>query len=307
MRILPGRPPPVSLPAPTATEERLRPALERDVSELAEVIGERHLGRPQALERAAGFVARRLGESGLRVAEERFPVAGRMCRNLIADSGGPGPRLLVGAHYDTVPGSPGADDNATGVAALLALAGELPRRRPAPRLRLAAFVNEEPPYFQSEAMGSRVHARNCRRRGEALSGAVALDGLGYFSDREGSQGFPLPASGASLPEAGNFLGLVANEASSTLLEGLLGAMDRHASLPVLGTVLPEWAPGVGWSDHWAFWQEGWPGVMVTDTLPFRHPHYHEPGDTPDRLDTDRLSRSVAGLIAAVAELAPRGR
>jgi len=286
------------LPDATPVEARLEPVLREDVAALAEGIGERHLARPRALERAADWVAARLEAAGLTVVPEPFEVAGRACRNLIADVGPPGPRLLVGAHYDTVPGSPGADDNASGVAALLAVAANLAGRPAPPPVRLVAFVNEEPPYFQSEAMGSRVHARACRRQGVALLGAVALDGLGYYSDQPGSQTYPDPAPEA-LPDVGDFLGLVANAASAGLLGALLDAFRAGASLPAQGAILPEDAAGAGWSDHWAFWQEGWPGVMVTDTLPFRHPGYHGPGDTVDCLDFGRLARAVAGLTAAV--------
>lgn len=305
MRFLPATRPSGPLPDLSPAEASLREGLRTDVAALAEGIGERHLGLPATLTRAADLVEARLVETGLRPVREPFDVAGHSCRNLMADLGPAGPRLLVSAHYDSVPGSPGADDNATGVAALLALAASLAAREPAPPVRLAAFVNEEPPYFQSEAMGSVVHARACRDGGIPLTGALALDGLGYYSDRTGSQDYPLSPPPA-LPDTGDFLGLVANDASAGLLEALLGAFQRASGLPALGAVLPEWTPGAGWSDHWSFWQQGWPGVMATDTLPFRHPDYHGPGDTPEKLDFDRLTRAVTGLIAAVDEVA-RGR
>ncbi|MEF8793699.1 M28 family peptidase [Thiohalorhabdus sp.] len=303
MRILPGPSHPGPLPDPTSQEARLRSALAADIEELAGGIGERHLDRPEALERAALFVENRLGDSGLRVSSEHFRVGSETCRNLIADVGPPGPRLLRGAHYDTVPGSPGADDNASGVAGLLALAAELGGRQSPLPLRVVAFVNEEPPYFQSEAMGSRIHARSCSRQGIPLLGAVALDGLGYYRDEPGTQTLPLAPEAGAIPDTGNFLALVANPDSSPLLEHLLEHLGGHASLPVYGAVLLEWVPGATWSDHWAFWQEGWPGVMATDTLPFRNPDYHGPGDQPERLDLDRLARSVAGLADAGANLA----
>lgn len=283
-------------------EGRLRDRLLADIGVLAGDIGERHLGRPPALDRAAQWVEGRLSEAGLEVAHEPFRVGDHTCRNLIADVGPSRPRLLVGAHYDSVPGCPGADDNATGVAALLALAEALGAHPEPPPIRLAAFANEEPPYFQSPAMGSRVHARACRRGGVALTGAVALDGLGFYGDTPGSQSYPV-APGTDLPDTGDFLALVANEASAELLEGLFAAFREHARLPAQGAILPESAPGTGWSDHWAFWQEGWAGVMVTDTLPFRNPHYHGPTDSPETLDGDRLTRAVNGLIAAIPALA----
>ena len=306
MRILNGADQPNPPPAPTPQEARLRSALAADIDELALGIGERHLAHPEALHRAARFVEKRLGNSGLTVVSEPFQVGSRLCRNLIADVGPPGPRLLVGAHYDTVPDCPGADDNATGVAALLALAAELGDLEAPPPLRLVAFVNEEPPYFQSEAMGSRVHARTCRRQGIPLLGAVALDGLGYYTDDPAGQSLPLPPESGPIPDTGDFLALVANPDSSPLLERFLATFSEHASLPAYGAILPQWAPGAAWSDHWAFWQEGWPGIMATDTLPFRNPYYHGPGDTPDHVDFDRLARSVAGLIEAATDLARQG-
>jgi len=306
MRHLPPKRPGGPLPSLSSAEAALKEALRRDVLALADGIGERHLGRPAALERSAALIESRLTAAGLAVAVETFSVGGKRCRNLVADLGPPAPRLLVGAHYDTVPGSPGADDNATGVAALLALADHFGGQEAPPPLRLAAFVNEEPPYFQSEAMGSRVHARSCKEAGVPLTGAVALDGLGYYSDRPGSQGYPLPDA-EPLTDVGEFLGFVANEASAGLLEDLLVAFRGQTSLPAQGAILPEWAPGTGWSDHWAFWQEGWPGVMVTDTLPYRHPGYHGPGDTIEQLDFDRLARAGSGLIGAIEELAATTR
>jgi hypothetical protein len=162
-------------------------------------------------------------------------------------------------------------------------------------------VNEEPPHFQSTDMGSVRYARRCRERGENVVAMLSLETIGYFSEREGSQKYPFPLS-YFYPSQGNFIGFVGNRASRQLVRDVVGSFRTHARFPSEGAVLPAALPGVGWSDHWAFWQSGYPAVMVTDTAPFRNPNYHEASDLPDTLDYDRFARVVAGLEKVIAEL-----
>lgn len=161
--------------------------------------------------------------------------------------------VIVGAHYDSVAGCPGADDNASGVAALLVPARELATANPLRTLRFVAFANEEPPYFQTAEMGSRVFARNCRARGENVVAMMSLETIGYYSDEDGSQKYPAPF-GAFYPSRGNFIAFVGNLASRALVHRAVGAFRRRASFPSEGGALPGFVPGVGWSDHWSFWQ-----------------------------------------------------
>lgn len=291
--------------SPDALE--LRAALEREVRVLAVDIGERNVGRPEALGRAAEHVEKALARSGLPVGVQSYGVAGVECRNLEVELRGrerPDEIVVVGAHYDSAPGTPGADDNASGTAALILLAARL-RTLAAPHartLRLVAFVNEEPPHFQTADMGSWRYARRARERGENIVAMLSLETIGFFSDAEGSQKYP-PPLGFFYPSRGDFIGFVGNPASKQLVRRALGAFRDKARFPSEGAAVPGVLPGVGWSDHWAFWKEGYPAIMVTDTAPFRNPHYHAASDTPERMDFERMTRVVLGLEHVVAELA----
>jgi Zn-dependent M28 family amino/carboxypeptidase len=288
----------------TAEQERLRAELERDVHHLAGDIGERHLQRLPALQRAAAFVeASLLGASAQPVEHHRFEVNDLPCENLIVDIPGthaPEQVVIVGAHYDSTAGSPGANDNASGVAALLALARRL-AASPHPRtLRLVAFTNEEVPHLEEDAMGSLRYARRCKRRGDRIAAMFCLETMGYYSDVPGSQSYPIPVA-SLVPPTGSFIGFVSNLPSIGLLRRAVSSFRRHSSFPCRAAALPSWVPGVSWSDHASFWAQGYPAIMVTDTAPFRYPHYHRPTDTPDKVDFPRLARVVDGLAGVVRD------
>jgi Zn-dependent M28 family amino/carboxypeptidase len=151
-------------------------------------------------------------------------------------------------------------------------------------------------------MGSWIHARGCRRREENIVAMLSLETIGYYSDAPGSQHYP-PPLGSFYPSEGNFIGFVGDWASRQLVIDVIAAFRRLVAFPSEGAALPANVPGVGWSDHWAFWQEGFPALMVTDTAPFRYPHYHTPDDTADKLDYDRMARVVAGLADVLALMA----
>ena len=303
--IKPRVPRPAMGAAVQAEMAALRDRLMEHVRVLAERIGERHLERPEALQAAADYIREVWAGQGFAVEEEAFAVAGRRCANLVAERKGsalPGEIVLAGAHYDSIVGSPGANDNATGVAVLLELSRALRGRAPARTVRFVAFVNEEPPHFMTEAMGSRVHARRARARGERIAAMVSLETLGYYSDVPGSQRYPFPF-GAFYPGAGNFLAVVANLASRRLAVDFLERFLAAGDFPVEGVAAFEAIPGIGWSDHWSFWREGYPALMLTDTAPFRYPAYHAAGDTPDRIAAPEFARAAHGIIAAMRRLA----
>jgi Zn-dependent M28 family amino/carboxypeptidase len=300
---MPGRSHRGPLPALTAADAALSDRLREHVERLSGRIGERNLGRPRALESAAGYLEEALAGTGLRARAEPFSVNGHPVRNVIAEVEGASAEIVVlGAHYDTVPGCPGADDNATGVAALIEIARACAVRPLARTVRLAAFVNEEPPFFQTVVMGSLRHARGARARGERIAAMVSLETIGFYDDAPGSQEYPFPLA-AFYPDRGDFLAFVGNRRSAALVRQAIASFRRHTAFPSEGLVAPEWLPGVGWSDQWAFWQAGYQAVMVTDTAPFRYPHYHRASDTPDRIDAERLARVVAGLARVALELA----
>jgi Zn-dependent M28 family amino/carboxypeptidase len=302
------------LPPLTAAEAALRDELRRDIGVLAGEIGERNLVRPDALARAVAYIEGALTAAGYRVRRQTYEtppeafyrMAGveRNFVNLEGERPGSGRAaeiVVVGAHYDTVLGAPGANDNGSGVAALLALARRFVGRAPARTVRFVAFANEEV-YFQQPWMGSLVYARALRQRGDRVVTMLSLETMGYYSDEPGSQRYP-PPLGLLYPSAGNFIGFVGNVGSRAQVRAAVAAFRRHARVPSEGAALPPILPGIAWSDHWAFWQAGYPGVMVTDTAPYRYPHYHTRLDTPDRIDYDRLARVVAGLDGMLAELA----
>jgi hypothetical protein len=313
--------PPNALPPLGETERNLKPRLEAHVAMLAGAIGERNAWKPEAMELAARYIETVFAESGF--APRRLPytvsraavggpfgfVGGLAERlppeqthvNLEAEIAGGAKAneiVVVGAHYDSLFGTRGANDNATGVAAVLEIARALKDFKPARTLRFVAFANEEPPFFKSEAMGSRVYARAARMRGDDIVAMYSLETIGYYSAQPGSQRAPFPL-GLFYPTIGNFVIFVGNFGSRALVESGVAAFRRATSFPAERFAGPAFIPGVDWSDQWSFWREGYPGVMVTDTAPYRYPHYHLDSDTPDKVDTESLARVVAGLVSVV--------
>jgi Zn-dependent M28 family amino/carboxypeptidase len=295
-----GAPPPAT-PVQEACASRLR----GHVVALAGEIGERNLAHYAALERARAYVADALSAAGWAVTDQAYEFGGETFHNVEAARAGDAalPEIVVGAHYDSVEGSPGANDNASGVALLIELARAM-RDRPSPRaLRLVAFANEEPPYFNDgRGMGSVEYVRRLSDPGRVRA-MLSLETVGYYRDEPGSQHYPA-GIGALYPDRGNFVGFVANVRSRALVRDVVRSFRAVATIPSEGAALPESIPGVGWSDHRSFWAAGIPAVMVTDTAPFRDPAYHRATDTPERLDYDRMARVVDGLAHALGELSP---
>jgi Zn-dependent M28 family amino/carboxypeptidase len=285
-------------------EVALRAGLVADVQALAGEIGERNTTRYAQLNAAAEFIEASLTRAGLTPRRYSYEVRGRACHNIEVEIPGARPDILVvGAHYDSVFGSPGANDNASGVAGMLALARRFAGKPSGQTLRFVAFVNEEPPYFQTAEMGSYVYARQCKDRSDPIAGMISLETIGYFSDAPRSQTYPAAGLGFFYPTTGNFIGFVANTKSRTLLREAVSAFKKERKLPCQGAALPAAIPGIGWSDQWSFWECGYPAIMVTDTAPFRYPHYHSNTDTPDKLDYDRFALVVSGMEGVVKELA----
>ena len=272
---------------------------------LAGTIGERNLWSYGALEQAAQYISTELTASGYTPRRQTFELAKLPLSNVEAGLEGTARAqeiVCVGAHYDTVVGCPGANDNATGVAAVLELAQRFAGRRQPRTIRFVAFVNEEPPFFQTEHMGSVVYANALRSGDERVAGMLSLETMGYYSDERGSQRYPAPMA-AVYPDVGNFIGFVANIASARLLWRARRAFKQRTSFPLQCAAVPDALPGVGWSDHWAFWQAGYPAMMVTDTAPYRYPWYHTAADTPEKVDYDRLAQVVDGLEAVIETIA----
>jgi Zn-dependent M28 family amino/carboxypeptidase len=305
MTAMPGRSHAGALAPLSANERELRDRLERHVRTLGGEIGERNVFRPEALAHSARYLEERLRESGHTVTREAFTAASVDVHNLVVERRGatrPEEILVVGAHYDSVMGSPGANDNATGTAALLEIARSLAEQQPARTVRCVFFVNEEPPFYLTDEMGSLVHARGAKQRGENVVAMLSLETIGYYTDEPRSQHYPFPFA-LFYPSKGNFVGLVGNLDSRSLVRRAIGSFRRHAAIPSEGLAAPGFVPGIGWSDHWSFWHQGYPAVMVTDTALFRYGPYHTREDKPDRVEFDHLARVVAGLERVVSGLA----
>ncbi|MCO4747047.1 MAG: M20/M25/M40 family metallo-hydrolase [Proteobacteria bacterium] len=299
---MPGRTHKGELPPLTAVETERVERLAHDIETLAVTIGERNLANaPHALEEAEQFIAQSFGELGYEVRREPYTVEAVEVANLVAELPGSDEIVVIGAHYDSAPGTPGADDNATGVAAMLALATELRDAKPTATLRFVAFTNEEPPWFHGPEMGSRQYATAARERGDNVVAMLSLETLGYYRDEPGTQHYPSPFS-LLYPDTGNFIGFIANPKSRPLVRRCVRTFREHVDFPSQGAALPASIQGIGWSDHRSFWENGYQAVMVTDTAPNRNPHYHEPTDLPVELDIQRLSRVVTGLKAVVEDL-----
>lgn len=243
------------------------------------------------LETPARYIEQAFRSQGLEFSVQEFVSAGRRARNIEAGAGD----IVVGAHYDTVPGSPGADDNASGVAVLIELAAmKMP-------VRLVAFANEEPPYSFGPDMGSWAWAKRARDRGEPIRAMFSLEMLGYYRDTAGSQRYPAPL-GLFYPDRADFIAFVGDLGALSLVRRAVRLFRKNARFPSEGLAAPSIIPGVSWSDHWSFRKHGVPALMVTDTAFYRYPHYHLPSDTPEKLDYERMARVTVGLAAMLKDL-----
>ncbi|MDD5676501.1 MAG: M28 family peptidase [Kiritimatiellae bacterium] len=307
---IPDMRPMIFIPPLTAEQHLLCDALKKDVKTLAGDIGRRNVStRYEAVCATADTIERSLMKEGYHVRRQGYEInwlKGRPCYNLEVEIWGtehPDEIVVIGAHYDSAEQTPGANDNASGVAALLALARAAAGAHPERTLRFVAFVNEEPPFFWTWSMGSLVYARQCRTRNERIVAMLCLETLGYYSDEPGSQRYPISLLGRIYPTTGNFVGFIGNIKSRSLVRSVAQSFRRAALCPSVAAFMPAWVTGVSWSDHWAFWHEGYPAILVTDTALFRYCWYHTPEDTPEKLNYDRLTLVVEGLKTVVADLA----
>jgi len=282
------------------TDTVLVQQLRERVDKLARHIGDRSMFKYRRLNEAAGYIAREFSSLGYKVKFGKYRVGTKTFRNIIAVKEGefkPQEVVIVGAHYDTCY-NPGADDNASGVAGLLALAEALSDRDTARTVKFIAFVNEEPPFFKTDTMGSRVYTRSAKEKGEDIKAAFILEMIGYYSSREHSQRYP-PLLGIFYPNKGDFIAVVGNIFSRGLVKRTVSLFKEETSFPIEALVAPAALPGVDFSDHWSFWQEGYPAVMITDTAFYRNPHYHHGSDTPEKLDYEAMAQVIKGLKAVL--------
>lgn len=278
--------------------------LSQHVRVLSETVGERNLSKPGTLGATADYLRTNLEQAGYTVIEQSYWIQNHQVRNLevrLVGSKIGSETVVVGAHYDSVQGSPGANDNASGVAAVLELARLLRGFAPRKTIRFALFVDEAPPYFQTESMGSVVYAKQLHAEQVPVSAMISLETIGYYSEVQGSQKYP-DLLGLLYPQRGNFIAFVGNPSSRGLLLAAVRRFRETTRFPSEGIAAPEQWPGVGWSDHWSFWQENYPAIMVTDTAPFRYPYYHTAQDTANHVDFARMSQVVWGVRRVVESL-----
>lgn len=278
--------------------------LEFHVNKLCQDPKGRNYLEKKGLESAKNYIAEQFESYGYGVGFQDYQIAGDTFTNIEAQLSGsinPDKILVVGAHYDSVIGAPGANDNATGIAAVLELARRFRDKELPKSVRFVAFTNEEPPHFMTGNMGSNVYAKNVAAKKENVIAMFSLETVGYFSDEPGSQHYP-PMFNLFYPDKGNFIAFVGNLGSRNLVTNSIRLFREHAKFPSEGIAAPSFIPGISWSDHWSFWRQGYPAVMITDTAPYRYPHYHTAGDTPDKVDYEKMVHVVNGLEKIFTEL-----
>jgi len=257
----------------------------------------------QGLDSARKYIAEQFKSSGYQVEFQEYQLSGDVVANIEVTHTGtthPDEIIIVGAHYDAVPGAPGANDNGSGVAAILELADRFKDKNFPRTVRFVAFVNEEPPNFMTGNMGSYVYAKNAAKEKDNIIAMFSLETIGYFRDETGSQHYP-PFFSLFYPNKGNFITFVGNLRSRGLVTKSIRSFRAHSTFPSEGIAAPAFIPGINWSDHWSFWKQGYPAIMITDTAPYRYPYYHSAGDTPDKIDYEKMVYVVEGIEKMLEE------
>lgn len=297
----PGCPP---TPAAIKPLDIPRPSMSDAVQKLSVEFYPRDVHHPENLSRTAEWVAAQFRNAGGEVDMQAYDAFGTSFQNVSCFFDGPGEaRVVVGAHYDAYQGTPGADDNASGVAGLVEMAYMLGTMQLKSDVELVAYCTEEPPYFGTQAMGSFAHARSLHEAGIEVLGMISLEMIGFFTDEAESQQYPVPALAYLYPSEGDFIAVVSRLDQRTLTGKVKRSMKQIEELPVYSFVGPVSLNGIDFSDHRNYWKFDMPAVMVTNTAFFRNEHYHESGDTADRLDYDRMQQVVDAVILAVLDLA----
>ncbi|MBE9547735.1 MAG: M20/M25/M40 family metallo-hydrolase [Proteobacteria bacterium] len=275
------------------------------VKHLSVHIGSRSIHEYDKIEETKNYIVSCLEELGYAPILQDYKYEGKVYSNVIVSIKGekhPGETIVFGAHYDTVYGTPGADDNASAVAVLLEICRALKDFSPGKTLKLIFFTLEEPPVFRSKSMGSYVYASEAKRKGEDIRAMVCLEMVGYYNDKKGGQAFPLPFMNLVYPSTPNFIAVVGNLKSKSLVKKVKDALSKGSDIPVETLSTVSLVPGIDFSDHRSFWKMGYPAVMVTDTAFYRNPNYHSPADTIDTLNFDKMSSLLTGLVQVAKDL-----
>jgi Zn-dependent M28 family amino/carboxypeptidase len=293
---------PESASPETTAEARLR----FHVDYLAGEIGERNIFEPQALAASHAYLDEEWRRQGYDVACQWYDVENVRCANLEVTRIGsvvPEHILLIGAHYDSVWGSPGANDNGSGVAALLEISRRFAKLSPPMTVRFVAFVNEEPPFFTTGQQGSMVYARAARDRGDDIRLMVSLETIGCYREERGSQHYP-PLFGFFYPDRANFIAFASDLGSRRVMRRAVKAFQDSSQFPIESAATFRFVPGVAWSDHLSFWKNRYRAFMVTDTAFYRYPHYHTAQDTPEKIaygELAQVTEGLSGMFVALTE------
>jgi Zn-dependent M28 family amino/carboxypeptidase len=274
------------------------------IKTIADQIGERNIWNIKGLDEAAEYIQQVISYNGLKSSEQIFSVDGKKIKNIEFELMGKDSGkeiVIIGAHYDTCLGTTGANDNASGIAAMMEIARLVKDITIDRSIRFVAFVNEEPPFFQTNEMGSYVYAKSCRKRNDNISAMISLETIGYYTSQRNSQKYPFPFS-LFYPNTGNFIGFVGNLASKDLVRSTIASFRRYTQFPSQGVAAVDWLPGIAWSDQWSFWKKNYRAIMITDTAPYRYPYYHTSLDTPDKIDYDSTARVIEGLAKVILDL-----
>jgi len=303
MIYMPGKSYEGELPAFDDADHAIAKRFEAHVTELCKNPAGRNFIEKKGLDAARKYIAGQFESSGYKVQFNEYQINGDAVANIeveLTGSSHPEKIIIVGAHYDAVPGAPGANDNGSGVAAILELADRFRDKSFQRTVRFVAFVNEEPPNSMTGNMGSFVYAKKAAKDKENIIAMFSLETIGYFSDEPGSQQYP-PLFNLFYPKKGNFIAFVGNLGSRGLVSKSIRSFRAHSTFPSEGIVAPAFIPGISWSDHWSFWKHGYPAIMITDTAPYRYPAYHTSEDTPDKVDYEKMVYVVKGVEKMIQE------
>jgi len=277
--------------------------LQQHVRMLSEAFHPRNWQHPENLDKCAAYIRDEFDKAGGRTEEQVYEYGGIQYRNVIARFGPEdGKRLIVGAHYDSCADTPGADDNASGVSALIELAYMLGKSAPSNSIELVAYTLEEPPFFRTEHMGSAVHADRIHQQQIDVVGVIIFEMVGYFSDEPNSQAYPSKLLHLMYPSRGNFLAVVGKWDQGRWIKAVKSRMKGVTDLPIRSIRAPTSLPGVDFSDHLNYWAKGYDAVMLTDTAFYRNREYHTVNDTYDRLDYDRMGMVVVAAYEMIIGL-----
>lgn len=267
--------------------------LKKHVRFLSETALPRNSANPGNLKIVAEYIKAQFSLSTPNVRFQSYPVRDNEYQNVIANFG-PDTKdiIIIGAHYDAFSTYPGADDNASGVSGLIELGKLLSKIELKHRVVLVAYTLEEPPYFATEKMGSFVHASSLNNNVRLM---ISLEMIGYFSEVDSSQSFPVPLLSFFYPKQGSFIA-VADSLMSNNAVGLKASINRFTDLPAYSINAPRWVPGMDFSDHRSYWHFGYPAIMVTDTAFYRNKKYHEQEDTYDRLNYNSMAKVIYGVF-----------